>query len=104
MFRTNPDEYRRRRARGYVRGVQVDRPAVISVNMYFASLAVNEMLARLHPFRMDDNEEFGVTRISLSHSHIEHERDKLALPLICAPVGRGDLDPPLGMPSLGSRR
>ena len=69
--------------------------------MHFASLAVNEVLARLHPFRMDDNEEFGVTRMSLSHSHLDRERDKLAPPPILASVGRGDLDPPLGMPGLG---
>ena len=75
LWRTDPDEYRERRARGYVHGVQVDRPAVISVNMYFASLAVNEALARLHPFRMDSNEEFGTTRVSLSHAQTEHERD-----------------------------
>ena len=104
LFRANPDEYRERHARGYVQGVQVDRPAVISVNMCFASLAVNEVLARLHPFRMDDNEEFGTIRMSLSHSQIEHERDGLAPPRILASVGRGDVDPPLGMPSLGSRR
>ena len=102
LFRTSPGEYRERRARGYVRGIQVDRPAVISVNMHFASLAVNEVLARLHPFRMDDNEEFGITRMSLSHSYLERERDKLAPPLALASVGRGDIDPPLGMPSLGS--
>ncbi len=103
LFRTNPEEYRERHARGYVRGVQVDRPAVISVNMYFASLAVNEVLARLHPFRMDDNEEFGTTRMSLSHFQLENEGDGLAPPRMLASVGRGDIDPPLGMPSLGSR-
>ena len=104
LFRANPDEYRERHARGYVQGVQVDRPAVISVNMCFASLAVNEVLARLHPFRMDDNEEFGTTRMSLSHSQIEHEPDGLPPPRVLASVGRGDIDPLLGMPSLGSRR
>ena len=102
LLRTNPDEYRERYARGYVRGVQVDRPAVISVNMYFASLAVNEALARLHPFRMDSNQEFGSTRVSLSHAQIEHERDGCALPRALASIGRGDTDPPLEMPSLGS--
>ena len=69
LLRTDPDEYRERHAQGYVQGVQVDRPAVISVNMHFASLAVNEVLARLHPFRMDNNEEFGTTRMSLSRIH-----------------------------------
>lgn len=102
LLQTNPDEYRERHARGYVRGVQVDRPAVISVNMYFASLAVNELLARLHPFRMDGNKEFGTTRISLSHSQFECERDISASPRILATAGRGDVDPPLEMPGMAS--
>ena len=102
LLRTNPDQYRDRHALGYVRGVRVDRPAVISVNMYFASLAVNEALARLHPFRMDGNDEFGTTRVSLSHAHLEYERDGRASTRALASVGRGDTDPPLDMPSLGS--
>ena len=100
LWRTSPDEYRERREQGYVRGVDVDRPAVISVNMHLASLAVNEILARLHPFRLDDNEEYGTTSVSLSHSQIERERDRPARAAVLASVGRGDVDPPLGMPSL----
>ena len=102
LLRTSPEEYRERRARGYVRGVQVDRPAVISVNMLFASLAVNEVLARLHPFRMDANEEFAATRLSLSHLQIEQEKDRVASPRVLQSVGRGDLEPPLDMPSLAA--
>jgi hypothetical protein len=30
---------------GYLRGVEEDRPAVISVNMLFAALTVNDFLA-----------------------------------------------------------
>ncbi|MGO9145121.1 MAG: ThiF family adenylyltransferase [Desulfomonilia bacterium] len=100
LWLTNPDEYLGRREQGYVRGVQVDRPAVISVNMCLASLAVNEMLARLHPFRMDNNSEFGTTRLSLSHSYLEHERDGIAPEHLRRLIGRGDVDPLLGMPGL----
>ena len=51
LRRTNPGLYRRQLEEGYLRGVEEDRPAVISVNMFFASLAVNDFLARLHPYR-----------------------------------------------------
>jgi hypothetical protein len=34
---------------GYIRGVAEDRPAVIQLNSLIANLAVNELLARLHP-------------------------------------------------------
>ena len=102
LLRTSPEEYRERHARGYVRGVQVDRPAVISVNMHFASLAVNEVLARIHPFRLDDNGGFATTQVSLSHAQLEHEPDRAAPPRILASVGRGDIEPLLEMPSLGT--
>lgn len=97
LSETNPAEYRERLARGYVRGVVVDRPAVISVNMLFGSLAVNEMLARLHPFRMDPNADFATTRLSVSHALLETEPGKAAPPERLRALGRGDTEPLLGM-------
>ena len=49
LKRLNPVAYEEQRKAGYRKGVQEDRPAVISVNMQFAGLAVNELIARLHP-------------------------------------------------------
>lgn len=69
---------------------------------HFASLALNEVLARLHPFRMDDNAEFATTRVSLSHSQLEVDRDGEAPSRVRTAIGRGDVDPPLEMPSLGA--
>jgi len=100
LLRANPAEYRERRDRGYVRGVVVDRPAVISVNMLFASLAVHEALARLHPFRMDENACFATTRFSLSHSMLEVEAGQHAPDRLLKALGRGDVEPLLGMPAL----
>jgi uncharacterized protein (DUF58 family) len=39
---------------------------VASINGFIATHAVNEMLARLHPFRRDSNEEFRYQVFSLS--------------------------------------
>ena len=101
LLRYNPNAYWERLERGYIRGVNVDRPAVISVNMLFASLAVNELLARIHPFRLDDNAQFASTRFSLSHFHLEQESDEKVLTArFLESVGRGDVIPPLGMPTL----
>jgi hypothetical protein len=58
MRRTDPEMYRRQVKEGYLRGVQEDRPAVISVNMFFAAVAVNDFLARLHPYRNQSNGEY----------------------------------------------
>jgi hypothetical protein len=60
--RTNPDAYDALRREKYIQGVNEDRPAVISVNTFFAALAVNELLARIHPFRNTDNSEFATVR------------------------------------------
>lgn len=102
LLRTDPKEYAERRKRGYVKGVQVDRPAVISVNMLFAAFAVNEILARLHPFRMDSNAEYATTRLSFSHYHLESERDDLAPSHLRKSIGKGDTEPLLDMPGLAS--
>ena len=51
---------------GYIRGAAEQRPAVISVNMYAASLAVNEFLARLHPYRDQPNADFASVEFSLA--------------------------------------
>ena len=58
LRRTDPKAYRAQVEAGYIKGVEEDRPAVISINMQIASTAVNEFLARLHPYRYDDNAEF----------------------------------------------
>lgn len=64
LRRTNPGLYRAQRDEGYIRGVDENRPAVISVNAQLASMLVNEFLARLHPYRYDDNREFAIVRTS----------------------------------------
>jgi hypothetical protein len=52
----DPAAHARQVKDGYIKGVPANRPSVISVNMFGASLAVNEFLARLHPFREESNE------------------------------------------------
>ena len=58
MKRINPSLYELQRKQGYLRGVNEGRPAVISVNMFFAALAVNDFLARIHPYRNQPNSDF----------------------------------------------
>lgn len=53
LRRANPTQFASEMAEGYIKGVKVDSPAVISVNGLCATLAVNNLLARLHPFRLE---------------------------------------------------
>jgi len=84
----------------YIKGVQVDRPAVISVNMLIASLAVNDFLARLHPFRLDGNDEFAAQTVSLTQGEFMRFPEGPSCPAFAARVGLGDRTPLLDMPAL----
>lgn len=95
LRRTDPEQYRKLLAEGYIRGGQEDRPAVIQLNTLIASLAVSELLARLHPYRMDPNAEYAINRISLTHGIFDHEPDGSQCEVIGRHVGRGDVEPPL---------
>lgn len=98
LLQDSPAEYRRLQREGYVKGVRVDRPAVISVNMIAASLAVNEFLARIHGFRLESNDRFAVSRMCLTDPIAGMtEGDGDACEEMGRLVGLGDQKPPLGM-------
>lgn len=100
LRRAAPDLYESQLKEKYVIGVQEDRPAVVSVNTFYAALAVNELLARLHPFRDDDNCRFAQNGISLSQARFIAEQDGVPCPALAKLAGRGDSVPLLGMPEL----
>ena len=104
LARSDPAAYRALRKEGYIKGVAEDRPAVIQLNSLIASLAVNELLARLHPYRLDPNADYAVHRISLSHGIYEHLPDGEPCALLARHVGRGDVTPMLDMPELSVSR
>jgi hypothetical protein len=100
LRRTDPQAYQEQLNEKYITGVIEDRPAVITVNMFFASLAVNEFLARLHPYRDDENKHFATYRFSLSQAQIYTEEEGEPCRLLARHVGRGDTTPLLEMPEL----
>jgi hypothetical protein len=93
LRRIDPDLYRRQVNEGYLRGVEEDRPAVISVNMFFASMMVNEFLARLHPHRNQANAGYAYVGANLSEMQFYPEQEGTPCPLLQRPVGRGDVEP-----------
>lgn len=102
MRRTNPEEYQKLVDEKYIKGVNEDRPAVISVNMFYASLAVNELLARLHSYRDDPNSTFASYCISLTQALI-YRREESELTVdsnLARHTGRGDCVPLLDRPDL----
>jgi hypothetical protein len=100
LKRTNPQAYREQVASKYISGVQEDRPAVVSVNMHYASMAVNEFLARLHPYRDDPNRDFAMVRTSLTQTQSYCGPGGVPCKLLAPHVGRGDVHPLLDRPDL----
>jgi hypothetical protein len=104
LYRTDRAAYKAQLAQGYLRGVVEDRPAVIQLNMFIASLAVNELLARLHPYRIDPNGDYAIHRVSLSHGIYEHLEDGDPCLALAKHVGRGDITPLLDWAELSERK
>ena len=100
LRRTDPKAYRDQLRAGYIRGVEEDRPAVISINMQMASIALNEFLARIHPYRYDDNAESAIVRHSFIHPAEYREAEPAASGMFALQIGKGDVDPLLSMPEL----
>jgi len=100
LRRTDPKAYRDQVKAGYIRGVAEDRPAVISINMQMASTAVNEFLARLHPYRLDDNSDFATFRTSFIQGANYREVEEAPSGTFFRHIGKGDVRPLLSMPEL----
>lgn len=102
LHRINPELYRQQLQDGYLRGVAEERPAVISVNMFFASLCVNDFLSRLHPYRNLDNSNYASISGSLGEVHLisESEAEYPVDRTLANWLGRGDMLPMLNRPAL----
>jgi ThiF family/Prokaryotic homologs of the JAB domain len=99
-LRTDPATYAQKVKASYIQGVRVDRPAVISINTQMAAVAVNELLARLHRFRISENRDFAEVRTAFLHGEQYHEADNRSVPSSSRDVGRGDVEPLLNTPEL----
>ena len=86
----------------YIKGLRVRRPAVVSVNMFAAALAVNDLLARLHPYRRDGNEPVASIEFSLGELRLTADEEMERCKVMGRHLGYGDRTPLLGLPEIGS--
>ncbi|HEY9784244.1 MAG TPA: ThiF family adenylyltransferase [Candidatus Obscuribacterales bacterium] len=100
LARNDPEAYQQQLKDGYITGVQENRPAVITVNMYIASLAVHEFLSRLHPYREEPNSNYASLEFSLRSMEFFPEPEGEPCNLLSPYVGFGDRIPLLGLPEL----
>jgi hypothetical protein len=101
LHASDPDAAARQVEDKYIKGLAVRRPAVVSVNMFAAALAVNDFLARLHPYRRQDNAEIASIEFSLGDMRLTTDEEVERCPVMGRFVGHGDRVPLLGLPEIG---
>ena len=101
LLRRNPEEYRRlidegrRTGHKYIQDVQVDRPAVIGINMQVAAIAINELLNRIHPYKISSLAQTAKIAVDVTDNFMvpENESDFPVDNFALKQVGRGDVEP-----------
>ena len=97
LARNDPVAHAQQVKDGYVSGVPIARPAVISLNMSVASLGVHELLARLHSFRDNPNSAYDHIQVDLADMALYNDSNPQKCPIFRADVGKGDVNPLLGL-------
>ncbi|CAN5341202.1 ThiF family adenylyltransferase [soil metagenome] len=101
VYRKNPNEYERlvaaerKNGHKYIKDVNVNRPAVITINMQIASIAVNELLNRIHPFKISKIEDTAKISVDVTDNWMlsEPESDFKIDAFLLKKMGRGDTSP-----------
>jgi hypothetical protein len=105
LRQVSPDAHRLELDAGYLKGLVDEAPAVITLNMRAASACMNEFIARAFPFRLDNNEGYARTSFSLAACEEEFRSESsFAAVDRGSLLGRGSLEPLLGLPFLAPER
>jgi hypothetical protein len=86
----NPEDYEERKKEKYIKDVQVDSPAVISINMMASAMVVNEFLSKIHGFRHEDSGGFSLVRTDILNGFMQAENDGEPDLYLQKYYGRGD--------------
>lgn len=92
LLRMYPDQFPEMVKNSYIKNINVNRPAVISVNMMIASYGVNEFLNRIHQYKTDACIDFAQSTIDLTEAcfiHVSENRLKED-GFLKGRVGKGD--------------
>lgn len=93
-----PEEHDGQVAEGYIKGLADEAPSVISLNMRAASDCVMEFIARVYPFRQEPNRLRARTLFSLAAGEEDHISEDTFQRAHNPYLGRGLVEPLLGMP------
>jgi len=98
LARQDPEAYKREIKDGYIKGVAVERPAVVSLNTLIASLGINELLARIHPYR--DDGDYDQVEVSLTSMVMFSDPHHGYCNIFGKKIGFGDQKMMLDLPEL----
>lgn len=102
LRRSNPALYAERRREKYIEGADEDAPAVITINMTMAALAMNELLSRLYLVRNGRNANYAATRMNFAEMTLDSDPEKGCCMVLARHLGKGDTNPLLGLPELSA--
>lgn len=100
LYRTDPQAYEAQQKDGYIDGVNIDRPAVITVNALISSYAVDSFLSRVHPYKRVNNKDMALIRVSLTDMLLLKSGETDPCEMFINYVGLGDIRPLLNSPEL----
>jgi hypothetical protein len=103
LYRTDPETYAAQRKDGYIDGVNIDRPAVITVNALISSFAIDSFLSRIHPYKRVDNKNMALIRVSLTDMLLLKSGETEPCEMLINYVGLGDIHPLLNSPELSEQ-
>lgn len=100
LLRSDPKEYKKQLKEKYIKGINVDKPAVISVNNQISALAINDFLARIHSYRYEGNDRFASTCFNFCDWDMVYEEEVVfdQTNIFKKYIGRGNMTPLLDMP------
>lgn len=104
MKRVNRSVFEELAQNKYLVNVNESSPAVISINMQVAATAINDFLARIHPFRNITNKEIDVTRIFFHEWAMFSESNNIICQYFASMMGKGDVQPLLNNPELSNEK
>lgn len=104
LQRKDPEEYTRRLKAGYIQNADVERPAVLPINMLMSSMTVIDFLNRIHlkPFK-EDNPDFYARMLMDYTANCTENKSESKFEIDAAAgifTGRGDCKPFLRMSQL----
>ncbi len=102
LMQVAPDELTEQVDEGYIKGTVDEAPSVISLNMRAASDCVMEFIARTYPFRQEPNQRRARSMFSLAASEEEFMSEMEFNRAPNPHIGRGLIEPLLGMPRFTS--